>query len=835
LVSLLNDAEPFQTAQPGAAAARGEWHWGAILQAIPGVVYVKDRAGRMLMANQGTADLIGKPYEDFIGKTDLEFLDDQAQAQAIMDTDRRVMESGIRHIVEELVSLPDGTPAVWMSTKTPCLDAHGQVVGLIGTSVDITEQRAARDLLARSQQELRSERDRLVQMYQQAPALIAMLDGPAHVFSFTNPAYTALIGHRDVLGKPVRQALPDIAGQGFFELLDQVYRTGEPYVANSSLVSLQPDPDGPFIERYIDFVYQPVTGPDGRVTGIFFQGSDVTERGVTETALREREEQLRLATEAADIGLWDVDVINGILFWQPRVKALFGISADVDVSMADFYAGLHPEDAAATAAAYAAAADPSLRAAYDVEYRTIGKEDGIIRWVGAKGRGRFDDHGRCVRMIGTAIDISARKQSEAEIRRLNENLEQQVQTRTAALLAAEDQLRQAQKMEAVGQLTGGIAHDFNNLLAGISGSLELLDRRLDQGRLTELPKYIAMAQGAARRASSLTQRLLAFSRRQTLDAKAVDVNRLVNDMLDLIQRSAGPAITLQVAAASALWTTFIDPSQLENTLLNLCINARDAMPDGGTLGITTENRRIDGSAAKRLDLTDGDYIALAVTDSGHGMSPETLNHVFEPFYTTKPLGQGTGLGLSMTYGFVRQSKGQVEITSELGHGTTICIYLPRHAGPADAKPASPAAPGDTSEVSPPEATILVIDDEPTVRMMVVEVLRDAGYRTLSATDGPDALVRLQSAGHIDLLVTDVGLPGGLNGRQVADAARVLRPALKVIFITGYAESTIIDQTHLGPQTQILTKPFAVDALLARVRALLTGDAPPHLSHQAPTI
>jgi PAS domain S-box-containing protein len=742
----------------------------AILRAIPGVVYVKDRDGRMLMANQGAADLIGKPLEDFIGKTDLEFLEDKAEAEVVMATDRRIMAGGKKEIVEEVITAPDGRPTVWMSTKTPFFNSEGNVIGLIGSSIDFTEQRAARDILARSQEALQSERNRLLQMYQQAPGLMAMLDGPDHIFSLTNPAYMALIGHREVIGKSVREALPEVAGQGFFELLDLVFENGEPYVASTARISLQRAPDLPLEERFLDFVYQPVFGAGGNPSGIFFQGSDVTERTLAEAALREREEQLRLATDAADVGLWDVDVVNDVLFWQPRVKALFGISSDVSVSMADFYAGLHPNDAAATAAAYSRAANPDVRATYDVEYRTIGKEDGVIRWVAAKGRGRFDENGRCVRMIGTAVDISERKRSETQILELNETLEQQVQERTAALLAAEDQLRQAQKMEAVGQLTGGIAHDFNNLLAGISGSLELLESRLTEGRLSAAPKYIDAARGATRRAAALTQRLLAFSRRQTLDPKSVNVNNLVSGMTDLIQRSVGPTIALELVEGPCLWPTLIDPSQLENALLNLCINSRDAMPQGGCLTVTTANTWVESSEAKRLDLPAGDYVALLVKDSGHGMPPDVISRVFEPFYTTKPLGQGTGLGLSMVYGFVRQSKGQIEISSEVGQGTTISIYLPRYAGGVEVEQASLVA--EAAERVADDRTILVIDDEPTVRMTVIDVLEDAGYRTLEAADGPEGFEILRSSAIIDLLVTDVGLPGGLNGRQVADAASV---------------------------------------------------------------
>jgi PAS domain S-box-containing protein len=391
----------------------------------------------------------------------------------------------------------------------------------------------------------------------------------------------------------------------------------------------------------------------------------------------------------------------------------------------------------------------------------------------------------------------------------------------AALQQAEEALRQAQKMEAVGQLTGGLAHDFNNLLTGIAGSLELMGSRLAQGRLEGFSRYIAAAQGAASRATALTHRLLAFSRRQTLDPRPTNVNALIGGMEDLIRRTVGPAIRVEVVGAAGLWPTLIDPNQLESALLNLCINARDAMPRGGRITIETANKWMDARMAAERDLPAGQFLSLCVTDTGTGMAPETIARAFEPFFTTKPIGQGTGLGLSMIYGFVRQSGGQVRIYSEVGHGTTVCLYLPRYyGGSAEAEPAgepasaAPAAEGET---------VLIVDDEPTVRMLVVEVLEELGYTAIEAADGPAGLAILQSPARIDLLVTDVGLPGGLNGRQLADAARVARPDLKVLFITGYAENAVIGHGHLDPGMHVLTKPFAMDALAGRISAIIEGN------------
>jgi signal transduction histidine kinase len=389
----------------------------------------------------------------------------------------------------------------------------------------------------------------------------------------------------------------------------------------------------------------------------------------------------------------------------------------------------------------------------------------------------------------------------------------------ARLAAAEEALRQAQKMEAVGQLTGGIAHDFNNLLAGITGSLELLGSRVAQGRIDAIPRYLDAAQGAAKRAASLTQRLLAFSRRQTLDPKPTDANRLIAGMEDLLGRSIGPNVRLEVVGSAGLWLTLIDSSQLENALLNLCINARDAMPDGGRITIETANKWLDDTAAKQRELPPGQYVSLCVTDTGAGMSPEVAARAFEPFFTTKPIGQGMGLGLSMIYGFVRQSGGQVRIYSEAGQGTTMCLYLPRFIGEAqahvDAQSMHAFDAGDGE-------TVLVVDDEPTVRMLITDVLEDAGYRVLEASDGPQGLQLLQGRRRIDLLVTDVGLPGGMNGRQMADAGRAVRPYLKVLFITGYAENAVVANGHLEPGMQIMTKPFAVKMLGNKIREMIDG-------------
>jgi PAS domain S-box-containing protein len=420
--------------------------------------------------------------------------------------------------------------------------------------------------------------------------------------------------------------------------------------------------------------------------------------------------------------------------------------------------------------------------------------------------------------------VIERSEAEQALHALNATLEARVEERTAALRSAEEALRQSQKMEAIGQLTGGIAHDFNNLLQGISGSLAMMERRLEEGRPDALGRFIAAAKSSAERAAALTHRLLAFSRRQPLDPRPVRANLLILSMQDLLKRAVGETIDLELNLADELWPTVCDANQLENALLNAAINSRDAMPDGGKLVIATANVQVDkGLASQGEGLAPGRFIRITVEDTGTGMSPEALQRAFEPFFTTKPMGQGTGLGLSMIYGFARQSNGHVEITSQLGRGTTLAFYLPHLDAPAsldDLAPSRPAA-GDIGGAG----VVLVVEDEPVVRDLVVNALRELGYTPLEASDGSAGVEVMGQSDHIDLLITDVGLPG-LNGRQVADWGRQMHPAMKVLFMTGYAENAAMAPGMLEPGMALITKPFALEVLAARVRELLGAEAIP---------
>jgi PAS domain S-box-containing protein len=859
---------------------------------------------------------------------------------------------------------------------------------------------------------LGGERDKLQRLFEQAPGFMAVMRGPQHIFELCNQSYFRLTGHRDILGRSVRDAFPELEGQGFFEALDSAYTTGAPYISTAAAIDLRREPGGPLERRYLDFIYQPIFDEDGEITGIFAEGHDVTKQVQGQAQLAFNEESIRLATSAADVGIWDLDLISEHLTWCDRTKAMFGISPSMPCSMADFYGGLHPDDLDATSAAFASALDPQRRATYDVEYRTIGKEDGIIRWVAAKGKGLFEGE-RCIRAIGTAIDITARKAAEQALRQtenelraetralqilnragalvaanldlaevvqtitdagveltgagfgaffynvlneagesytlytlsgapreafakfpmprntaifaptfngegtvrsddilkdpryghnaprkgmpdghlpvrsylavpvrsrsgevlgglffghpepgvfntrseelmtglagqasvaidnarlfqasqreiaqrksaeemlqqLNATLEDRVAEEMAQRGKAEDALRQAQKMEAVGQLTGGVAHDFNNLLTIIIGGLDTI-RRSKPGDEIRVRRAVEMSLQGAQRAASLTARLLAFSRRQPLTPQPSDLNLIIRNMTDLFHRTLGETIELEGVLAPRLWTVDVDPNQVESAILNLGINSRDAMPQGGRLTIETANVVLDEQyAATEAEVVPGQYVMVSVSDTGSGMDKETLGRVFEPFFTTKEVGKGTGLGLSMVYGFVKQSGGHVAIYSEPGTGTSVKMYFPRYQGKAEsgAEIQETLAPRGHSE-----EVILVVEDNDDVRAYSVSVLAEMGYSVLEAQDPEAALSILRRPDRIDLLFTDVVLPGR-SGRELADLAGQLRPGLKVLFTTGYSRNAIVHHGRLDAGVQLISKPFTFEGLAARVRDVL---------------
>ncbi|WP_416186618.1 PAS domain S-box protein [Fulvimarina sp. 2208YS6-2-32] len=644
---------------------------------------------------------------------------------------------------------------------------------------------------------------------QQMPGFVAVLAGPDHRYEYVNDSHIALFGSRDFIGMPIRQASPERVRQGFVERLDSVYATGEPF--RGSEIPIQIGKDGS--EHFVDLLFQPIRHENGQITGIFIGGYDVTQRVEAQRALKESEMRLldlnrtleeRVAERTAERDrLWTLsedmlaraDFSGMMTAVSPSWTRVLGWP-EAELLKRPYASFMHPDDEAPTLAGLARMGETMRPTRFENRISTRDGQWKPIEWTVAP-----EEDG--VNFIAVGRDLNTVKAQDAE------------------LAAVQDALRQSQKMEAVGQLTGGLAHDFNNLLAGISGSLEMMQTRIAQGRVDEIERYMVGAQGAAKRAAALTHRLLAFSRRQTLAPKPTDVNRLVEGMVELIERTVGPQIEVRFVTNAGLSTTLVDAPQLENALLNLCINARDAMPDGGRITIETANTWFDDQVARQQDLPAGEYVSMCVSDTGTGMTSDVIEKAFDPFFTTKPIGVGTGLGLSMIYGFVRQSGGQVRIRSKIDTGSTVCIYLPAHMTAAvDEIEVAKEIP----QPSGAGETVLVIDDEPLVRMLIVDVVEDLGYAAIEAADGPQGMKILNSDTKIDLLVTDVGLPNGMNGRQVADAARERRPGLKVLFVTGYAENAVLNQGQLDMGMDVVTKPFDMDALAAKITAMIKTNA-----------
>jgi len=673
------------------------------------------------------------------------------------------------------------------------------------SNAELQRQLEARAAPAAGTSALASERYQfLFNAMDEGFCIIEFLDGPHgpasdYIHVEANPAYAAHAGIPSVVGQKLRDMVGDEA-QAWLDRYGHVLRTGESIRFEQELVATG---------RYLDVTAFRVEPASRRQVAVLFQ--DITPRKRAEAALRQLNETLEERVQAAlaanrilasvvDGAAALIQVLDFDFRWlaingtgAAVFERLIGVRPCIGDSFLEALDG-HPELRDRVLALW-------HRAFAGEEFSEIVSldEGATPRHYELQFSVLRDADGQALGAYQFAYDVTARLEEQQRLRLM------------------EEALRQSQKMEAVGQLTGGIAHDFNNLLTGVLGSLEMLDLRLRQGRLDDLDRYTGTARSAAQRAAALTHRLLAFSRRQTLDPQPVALEQLVIGMEDLIQRSIGPQIVLERQADPALWLTHVDAPQLENALLNLCLNARDAMPEGGRIRILLANARLNEGGT----LPAGDYVRLSVGDTGSGMSEDIRARVFDPFFTTKPLGQGTGLGLSMVHGFVLQSGGSIQIDSAPGTGTWVHLCLPRH------HPAAVAATSHYPEQEPPlpghGETLLVVDDEPSIRALVTESLSAQGYQVLEAANGAAALELIQSGVALDLLVTDVGLPGTLNGRQLADAARSLRPELPVLFITGYAESQAIGDGDLAAGMRVLSKPFTLDTLERRVQLLLGAD------------
>lgn len=593
--------------------------------------------------------------------------------------------------------------------------------------------------------------------------------------------------------------------------------------------------------------------PDGAVRWIFGRGKiirradgtpirysgvdmDVTARKEAEAALAESQERLRLAQEAAGIGTWDWDLVTGTITWSDMQWHLHGLAPRPEGPTHDTWKkAMHPNDRdRASAALSDAIVDKSP---YDTEYRVV-LPDGRTRWLVGRGTVIKDELGRPIRVVGVNVDVTERRAAADSLERLNSELERRVAERSLQLEAeaakraeAEARLHQAQKMEAVGQLTGGIAHDFNNLLTVIIGNLDTVRRRLTQtlgGDSTEVaPRLLTpidMATQGAKNAAQLTHRLLAFSRRQALEPRIADINQMVSSMSDMIGRTIGEMIIMETVLAPDLWPTFADISQIETSLLNLIVNARDAMPQGGRLTVQTANIHVKESYGRGgPDVPPGEYVMLSVGDTGGGIPSELLDKVFEPFFTTKETGKGSGLGLSMVHGFVAQSGGHIRISSTVGVGTVVALYLPRSHQEGETE--RPAQSGHRDVAVTPRAkpgeTVLIVEDNESVRNYALGALGDLGYRVLEASDGRAALRMMESEAtpRINLLFTDIVLPGGMTGRQLKEEFLRKYPDLPVLFTTGYSQEAAA-AAGLGADAQLLTKPYNFESLGRKVREAL---------------
>jgi PAS domain S-box-containing protein len=693
---------------------------------------------------------------------------------------------------------------------SPVRDAGGGVGGMLCTCVETTQSVLA-------EQERVSEAERLRQLFDQSPSFMAMVRSPEHIFEIMNASYLQLVGHRDLIGKTVREALPEVEGQGFFELLDEVYRTGEAFTGRSMRIGLQREPGAAVEERLVDFVFAPVRDADGQVGGIFAEGYDVTERHLAEEALRESEERFRLIADSAPVPMWVSKLDRTRGFVNRAYVEFLGISYDEAMTF-DWRSILHPEDGPRIVAE-SLAGEASLE-----KFELVGRyrSRGEWRWIRSVSQPRWGPHGEHVGFIGVAHDITELKHAEAALREVNETLEKRVEERTGDLsaaldrlqaevgerLKAEEALRQAQKMEAVGQLTGGIAHDFNNLLTPIMGGLEIIARSIEDPRLKRMAQS---ALESSRRGAKLTSQLLAFSRIQRISMAPVAVNDVIGKMQTLLRHTIGGEVAVEVVLDEGAGHALCDANQLENAVLNLAINGRDAMPEGGTLTISTGRTTL----AESPDHLAGEFVRVTVQDCGEGMSDDVLARAVEPFYSTKPMGKGTGLGLAQVYGIARQSGGTLHIDSRVGEGTCVDILLPAVAAPLLAAEGTENAAAPARERR--SATVLVVDDDNDVRDFLGDSLESLGHKVHRAASGEEALALLEHE-QPDLALIDYAMPG-MHGADVARLARAICPTLPIVFVTGYAETEQLEAA-LGPGAPVLRKPFTVDALADAVEGNL---------------
>jgi PAS domain S-box-containing protein len=819
-----------------------------ILQSPVPIVTLWGEAGVMIY-NEAYARFAGARHPQILGLDVLDAWPEVAEwNRDVMDT---VFHRGETISVQdqELVLERHGrAEPVWLNLDySPVVDDDGEIAAVIAIVVDTTGK-------VRAEQRISGERERLRRMFDAAPGFTALLEGPEHRFVMANPAYEALVG-RSVIGKTVREALPEVAGQGFIELLDNVTASGEPYIGRAVPVRLGSDDEAQ--HKFVDFVYQPMADETGKSIGIFVQGYDVTDHKRAEALRIVHNEVLELAIEDQPLEQTleslvriverhsNSGVIASILLLDAEGRRLrHGAAPSLPDAYNQAINGLEigPDVGSCGTAAFTGervfvsdiSNDPKWK-----DFRGLAAQHGLgacwsIPIVSGAGRvlGTFAMYHREPRepmpsdlelvdlTTRSASMVISRKQAESALRELNETLEARVVEEIAERRAAEVALQQAQKMESIGKLTGGVAHDFNNLLQIISGNLQLLQAEVAPGSKAE--RRITNAMAGVQRGAKLASQLLAFGRRQPLEPKVINVGRLVGGMEDLLRRSIGEGVEMETVVSPSLWNAFADPTQVENAVLNLAINARDAMDGMGKLTIEVRNAHLDHSySMQNLEVEPGQYVMLAVSDTGSGMPPELIERVFEPFFTTKAEGKGSGLGLSMVYGFAKQSGGHVKIYSEVGEGTTVRLYLPRVHENEDV-----AAGSELVEAGGGSETILVVEDDPEVRSIVTDMLRELGYKVLTAKDAASAVPILESGVKIDLLFTDVVMPGPVRSPELARKAKELIPGIAILFTSGYTENAIVHGGRLDPGVNLLTKPYSRAALTTRIRDALKRAAQP---------
>ncbi|MBB4008577.1 PAS domain S-box-containing protein [Rhizobium taibaishanense] len=756
----------------------------------------------------------------------------------VWDWNRPILEAGLRGETvfyrdqPIVLNRPEGPQKLFLDLfYTPVYDADAKVGGVMCTIVDNSARISIERQLASREEELRRVTDAM-------PMLVAYVDRD-HCYRFANATYRDWFGIDPewMIGRHVREVLGEGAYEGRREAIDRGL-AGESF----SSQAVMPRSDGS--EHQLEIRYVPHVDADGSIPGVHILCIDMHDHASREAALRLSNRRFRTAMDAVHGILWTNGADGRMEGEQAGWSALTG-QTQAEYQGYGWSQALHPDDVQNSIKTWEQALATKTMF---VDEQRVRRADGEWRQFAVRALPLLDDDGEIIEWVGVHTDITHqraaeaslrqqaetlahqvryREQAEEQLRHLNETLEARVVAEIAERRHAEAKLAQAQKMETVGKLTGGVAHDFNNLLQVISGNLQLLLKDVAGNDRAET--RVANAMAGVSRGSKLASQLLAFGRRQALEPKVVNISRFIQAMDDMLRRAIGEAIQLETVFAGSLWNTFIDPAQIENALLNLAINARDAMDGIGKLTIELANVHLDDAyAASHDEVVAGQYVMLAVTDTGCGMSPEIIDKVFEPFFSTKAEGKGSGLGLSMVYGFVKQSGGHVKIYSEVGHGTTIRLYMPRAMQAEDVEVVL-----DTGPISGGTETVLVVEDDEAVRDTVVALLTDLGYRVLKAVDAASALSVIESGIPIDILFTDVIMPGTLKSPELARKARERLPNLAVLFTSGYTENSIVHGGKLDAGVELLSKPYTKEALARKFRHVLANQRQRQGARQQP--